>query len=142
MTGRHHVHRSQSETDTMDLARELASTLVGGTVVLLFGELGAGKTAFVRGLVAGVGGDPDQVTSPTFTLIQPYRARLTVQHVDLYRLQPSDVEDLGLDELSTDDSIVVVEWAERLLRQPPAAVCVRIGDAGGDERAIEIERPS
>jgi tRNA threonylcarbamoyladenosine biosynthesis protein TsaE len=136
------VSRSHSESDTMNLARELAGTVGGGTVILLFGELSAGKTAFVRGLVDGLDGDPGQVSSPTFTLIQPYRARLTVQHVDLYRLEPRDVEDLGLDELATDESIVVVEWAERMPMLPPQAVYVRIEDAGGDERSIEIEWPA
>lgn len=138
MTERHETH---SERETTDLARRFAASLPGGAVLLLYGELGAGKTAFVRGVVAGVGGDPADVSSPTFTLVQPYDGgSLTIQHVDLYRLETRDVPDLGLDELSTSSSIVVVEWAERMDRPPPGAIHVRIADRDGDDRAIEIER--
>ena len=135
----HGLYQSHGESDTVRVARELASELGGGGVILLFGELGVGKTVFVRGLVQGVGGDPDEVSSPTFTLIQPYTGPLTVQHVDLYRIESKDVEDLGLDELSTPPAIVAVEWADRLPRVPRDAVCVYIEDKGNDEREIRIE---
>ncbi len=125
----------------MNIAKQLASRLPGGTVILLFGDLGAGKTAFVRGVVEGVGGDATQVSSPTFTLVQPYNGRLTVQHVDLYRLGPADVDDLGLHELSTPSSIVAIEWADRLPQRPRESICVHIEDRGGDEREIQIEEP-
>jgi len=105
---------------------------------LLFGDLGAGKTAFVRGLVTGADGDASQVSSPTFTLVQPYTGRLTVQHVDLYRLGPGDVADLGLEELSTPSSIVAVEWADRMAQPPGDAICVHIDDLGDDDREIRI----
>ena len=133
------THLSHGEADTIRIAHELAARLSGGDVVLLFGELGAGKTAFVRGLVEGAGGDPDAVSSPTFTLIQPYPGRLTVQHVDLYRLRPEEVEDLGLDELQSADTIVAIEWADRLTRRPGNAVSVQIDDTGGEDREIRIE---
>ena len=131
---------SHSEADTIRIARQLVSQLDGGMTVLLFGELGAGKTAFVRGLVEGAGGDPDDVSSPTFTLLQPYPGRLTVQHVDLYRLDPREVDDLGLDELGGPSTIVAIEWADRLPRVSEPAIAVYIEDRGADERTIRIEK--
>ena len=132
-------YSSGSEDDTARVARDLAVNLPGGRFILLFGDLGTGKTAFVRGLVEGLGGDPADVSSPTFTLIQPYTGRLTVQHVDLYRVEPSAVEDLGLDELATPTTLVAIEWAERLPRRPRGSVYVKISDRGGDNRDIQIE---
>jgi tRNA threonylcarbamoyladenosine biosynthesis protein TsaE len=131
---------SHSEVDTIRIAREFVSTLNGGTTILLIGELGAGKTAFVRGLVAGAGGDPDDVSSPTFTLLQSYAGHLTVQHVDLYRVATPEVDDLGLDELATQTSLVAIEWAGRLPRVPLRSAVVHIEDLGADEREIRIER--
>ena len=138
MTTGSSTHHSRSESDTAGIATQLGRRLAGGSVILLFGDLGAGKTAFVRGLVTGVDGDASQVSSPTFTLVQPYTGRLTVQHVDLYRLGPGDVADLGLEELSTPSSIVAVEWADRMAQHPGDAICVRIDDLGGDDREIRI----
>ena len=129
---------SQSEFGTISIAFKLAKRLEGGSVVMLFGDLGAGKTAFVRGLVNGMGGDGEEVSSPTFTIIQSYSGRLDIQHVDLYRLEPSEVWDLGLDELLTDNSVLVIEWADRLPLIPKGAISVRIEDLGGDNREIRI----
>ena len=75
--------------------------------------LGPAKTAFVRGLAVGLGVDPADVSSPTFTLVQEYRGRLTLQHADLYRLNSAEAADLALDDLLTGDSLLAVEWAER-----------------------------
>ena len=133
------LYLSHSEADTIRIARQIVSKLNGGTTILLIGELGAGKTAFVRGLVEGAGGDPDDVSSPTFTLLQPYAGRLTVHHVDLYRVAPREVDELGLDELATPTALVAVEWADRLPRVPPRSVAVYIEDRGADEREIRIE---
>ena len=133
------LYPSHSEADTLRIACQLASELEGGTTILLFGELGAGKTAFVRGLVEGAGGDPNDVSSPTFTLLQPYPGRLTVYHVDLYRVSPREVDELGLDELATPLALVAIEWAERLPRVPARSVAVHIEDQGGDDREIRIE---
>ena len=135
-------YSTRSEAETVRVARELVGYLRGGAIVLLFGDLGAGKTAFVRGLVEGVGGNPDDVSSPTFALVQPYAGRLTVQHVDLYRLDPHEVADLGLDELSTPSTLVAIEWADRLPKPPHHAVCVSIEDRGDDLRDIRIETHS
>ena len=115
--------------------------LSAGDVVLLTGDLGAGKTAFVRGLAAGLGIDSQEVSSPTFTLIQEYRGgRLTLYHIDLYRLTPREVDDLGLDELVDQGGIVAVEWPDRWLRQPSDAIRVSLVASGETEREIRIER--
>ncbi len=107
--------------------------------MLLFGGLGVGKTAFVRGLVEGVGGHPDEVSSPTFILIQEYDGRRRAYHVDLYRLGTLEVEELGLEELMGREGIVAIEWADRLPRLITGAIRVYIEDRGGDDREIRIE---
>jgi tRNA threonylcarbamoyladenosine biosynthesis protein TsaE len=132
--------RTESEAQTVAAARRLAERLPPGALVLLTGDLGAGKTAFVRGLAAGLGIDPDDVSSPTFTLIQEYAGARVLRHVDLYRLQGAEVDDLGLDELTQDGAVVAIEWAERLDAQPTGAFRVTIVDLGGDAREIRIER--
>ncbi len=136
------THVSRSEADTMRIARDLAGTLDAPAVVLLYGELGAGKTAFVRGLVEGAGGCPDDVSSPTFVLMQEYVGRRLVHHVDLYRLAGAEVDDLEplLDEMLAGEAVVAIEWADRLRSLPDAAVQVRIEDRGGNDRGITIER--
>ena len=131
---------TESELATMELGASLAASLAPGSAVLLEGELGAGKTAFVRGLAIGLGAPEDEVSSPTFTLVQEYRGRLPFLHADLYRLSGSEADDLGLDELGRD-GIVAIEWAAKLPRRPPGAVEVLIEDLGGDRRRITIEHP-
>jgi tRNA threonylcarbamoyladenosine biosynthesis protein TsaE len=113
--------------------------LSAGDVVLLVGDLGAGKTAFVRGLAEGLGVDRDEVSSPTFTLMQEYRGgRLPLFHVDLYRLDdPREIEDLGLDEIA-EDGVLAIEWAEKLSTPPPAAVRVTLAHAGDAERLVTV----
>ena len=136
------THLSRSEADTARIARDLAGALEKApAAVLLYGELGAGKTAFVRGLVEGAGGCPDDVSSPTFVLMQEYRGRRLVHHVDLYRLAGDDVRDLQplLDEMLASDAIVAIEWADRLTTLPEPAVRVHIADRGEDDREITIE---
>ena len=133
---------SRSEAETVEIARRLAGRLSPSAVILLFGELGAGKTAFVRGLVAGVGGAEDDVSSPTFALIQEYRGPRSVHHVDLYRLSSAETDELGLDELRATRGLVAIEWADRLSEPIPGAIEVYIDDRGGDEREIRIEEPA
>lgn len=130
---------THSEQETAALGRELASTLHAGSMVLLFGDLGAGKTAFVRGVAEGLGVPRDEVSSPTFTLIQEYRGgRLPLLHVDLYRLSdPREIDDLGLDELG-EEAVVAIEWADKLPPTATPAVAVRITHGEGDARRIEI----
>jgi tRNA threonylcarbamoyladenosine biosynthesis protein TsaE len=130
---------TRSEQETFALAERLARGLKPGSFVLLHGDLGAGKTAFVRGLAAGLGVDPEAVTSPTFVLIQHYRGPTPLIHADLYRLESAAaVDDLGLEEIGCG-GVVAVEWAERMPRVPEGSVSVRIEDAGGDSRRITIE---
>ena len=134
-------HTSSSEAETRAIAAALAPSLLPGAVILLSGDLGAGKTAFVRGLAEGLGLDPDDVTSPTFTLVHEYRGgRLPLIHVDLYRLDRAELDEIGLDQDLAAHGVIAVEWAERLTRGIVDAMAVRIADRGGDERSITIER--
>lgn len=131
--------RTHSEAETVDAGRRLAAELAAGDVLLLTGDLGAGKTALVRGLASGLGIDPSDVSSPTFTLIQEYRAgRLTLHHIDLYRLTPREVDDLGLDELVESGGVVAIEWPERWLTPPESAIRVTLSLVGESERSIEV----
>jgi tRNA threonylcarbamoyladenosine biosynthesis protein TsaE len=125
-----------SEAETAAVGRDLARTLKRGDVVLLFGELGAGKTAFVRGLAEGLGIDPSEISSPTFTIVQQYAGgRLPLLHVDLYRVNPREVDDLGLEELGSE-AVTAIEWAERLPRPIAGGIEVTLRHAGGDVRTI------
>jgi tRNA threonylcarbamoyladenosine biosynthesis protein TsaE len=135
------IFTTRSESETAAVGRELGLTLDADSMVLLYGDLGAGKTAFVRGLAEGLGARADDVSSPTFTLIQEYRGgRLPLQHVDLYRLDdPREVDDLGLDELGSG-GVLAIEWAEKLPGSGAEAINVRITLGDGDARTIEISR--
>ncbi|MGE0450184.1 MAG: tRNA (adenosine(37)-N6)-threonylcarbamoyltransferase complex ATPase subunit type 1 TsaE [Vicinamibacterales bacterium] len=136
------IRKTGSEVETAAAGRELASGLGPDSVVLLEGDLGAGKTAFVRGLAEGLGLSADAVTSPTFTLIQEYRGgRLPLYHVDLYRLSPPEVDDLGLDDLVAEGGVVAVEWPDRWRRAPRDAVRVTVAIAGDTDRTITIGEP-
>ncbi|HSK08280.1 MAG TPA: tRNA (adenosine(37)-N6)-threonylcarbamoyltransferase complex ATPase subunit type 1 TsaE [Vicinamibacterales bacterium] len=135
------VFETRSEEETVRVAAAFAGALPPGAVVLLTGDLGAGKTAFVRGLATGLGIDGDQVSSPTFTLVQEYRGGpAPLYHVDLYRLEGGEVEDLGLEELTAGGGRVAIEWAEKLPRPFPGALRVEIADLGEDRREIRITR--
>ena len=127
-----------SEHETAAAGERLARSLSPGNVVLLYGDLGAGKTAFVRGLAEGLGADPAVVSSPTFTLVQEYYGRITLYHVDLYRLEEREVDDLGLEELVLGDGVVAIEWAERWRARPDDVIEVRIEDAGDERRRITV----
>jgi tRNA threonylcarbamoyladenosine biosynthesis protein TsaE len=113
--------------------------LSSGTVVLLYGDLGAGKTAFVRGMARGLGADSDEVSSPTFTIVQEYRGGPAVlYHVDLYRLAPAEVDDLGLDDMIASGGVVAIEWAERWSDRPPRAIEIRLEALDEQRRRITI----
>jgi tRNA threonylcarbamoyladenosine biosynthesis protein TsaE len=131
---------SGSEEETAEVAARMAAAFQGGEVVLLSGELGAGKTAFVRGLARGLGADPDEVASPTFVLLTAYPGRLTLHHADLYRLRgDGDERELGLEELPGPRGVLAVEWAERLRDVPwLSPVRVRLRHAGDCLRRIVI----
>jgi tRNA threonylcarbamoyladenosine biosynthesis protein TsaE len=128
-----------SEEETEGVGERLARGLGPGTVVLLYGGLGAGKTALVRGLARGLGAPTDAVSSPTFTLIQEYGGtKVTLYHVDLYRLSPPEIDDLGLEELVAGDGIVAIEWAERWAGRPDDVCEVWIEHMGDDRRSIRF----
>jgi tRNA threonylcarbamoyladenosine biosynthesis protein TsaE len=133
---------THSEFETSAVGRELAATLSAGDVVLLYGDLGAGKTAFVRGLADGLGVAPAEVSSPTFTLVQEYRGgRVTLVHVDLYRLNdPREIDDLGLDEMAAG-AVLTIEWADKLPNGWPDAIEVRLDHGDGDSRNLAINDP-
>ena len=121
------THTTHSEDETAAVARALAPRLKPGDVVLLSGNLGAGKTAFVRGLAEGLGIDPTEVSSPTFTIVHEYRGgRLALYHVDLYRLEKAATEDLGLEEMGIADGVLAIEWPDRLTHALPGATMVQI----------------
>jgi tRNA threonylcarbamoyladenosine biosynthesis protein TsaE len=131
---------SSGPADTEALAAELAARLEPGDVVLIAGELGAGKTTFVRGASRALG-VTDPVVSPTFTIGRRYRGRVPVSHLDLYRLDDPGAEDPGLlDDYLTADAITFVEWPGRLAEPwENVAARVTIRHAGGDERLVSIE---
>lgn len=129
------------ERETAALGAKLGETVGPGTVILLYGDLGSGKTAFIRGLAQGLGVDPDEVSSPTFTLVQQYAGRLTLFHVDLYRLVSGEVDELGLAELGAE-GVTAIEWADRLPRPIEGAIEVWIEDRGEDVREVVIRRDS
>lgn len=132
---------SHSEAETRAIARALAAELSPGAVLLLSGDLGAGKTAFVKGLAEGLELDADDVTSPTFTLVHEYRGgRLPLIHVDLYRLDRAELDDIGLDAELADTGVVAIEWAERLQRGVAGAISIRIADTSENERRIDVAR--
>lgn len=135
---------TRSEEETEGLASVLAEGFRGGEVVLLSGELGTGKTVFVRGLARGLGIDPGEVSSPTFVLLGCYRGRLTLHHADLYRLTgDGDESELGLEELPGPQGVLAIEWGERLSVLPWTRVTrVCLEHAGGDLRHIRVEEPS
>lgn len=128
---------SSSEVDTVALGRDLGARLTAGTVVLLEGPLGAGKTAFVRGLAEGLGCNPDDVSSPTFAIVQLYRGPVPLQHVDLYRLRAEEVVDLGLEDL-LEGAVVAVEWPDRWEDAPVDAVRVTLVPTGESTRRVTI----
>ena len=138
---------TRSEAETVLAARDLASRLAPGTLLILTGPLGAGKTAFVRGLAEGMGIDARQVHSPSFTIVTEYGPAPSgrrLVHVDLYRVdREAEIAELGLTEGLQGDRVMAVEWGEKLPnRLREGAAIVQIEDAGGEERRITITLPA
>src|SRR5262244_678782 len=132
---------STSEQETYEFARQLARSTPIPAHILLYGELGAGKTLFAKGLADGFGvEDVDEVSSPTFTLINQYAGRVRVYHIDLYRIDTGALDGLGLEEIFDDpNAAVIVEWAERLGSfATPGAVRVFLSYVDDHSRRIEI----
>jgi tRNA threonylcarbamoyladenosine biosynthesis protein TsaE len=134
---------SHNEQETLDLGFRLGQQLSGGEILLLSGPLGAGKTLLVKGMARALEVDEDDVSSPSFTLVNPYQGRLLLYHIDLYRLDEgaSAAHAVDLDELLSDEhAVIVIEWAERMGRYPLPAGAWRISISGdGDApRTISI----
>ena len=134
-------HITGSEFDTAKLARSFAACLEIGDILFLSGGLGSGKTVFVKGLAAGLGINPDDVSSPTFSLINQYKGtEFSLYHVDLYRVDKAGTLDLGLEELGTTDGILAVEWPERLAYNLPVTAILEIETLDETTRKITIKR--
>jgi len=132
---------TNSRDETFSLGAQFGEQLRGGEIILLSGPLGAGKTVFVKGLAAALGIDPEEVTSPSFTLVNPYDGKFPLFHLDLYRLDegPTAAHAVDLDELLNDEcAVIVIEWAERLGRYPLPANVWRISISGDGEAARKI----
>jgi tRNA threonylcarbamoyladenosine biosynthesis protein TsaE len=138
------VFETSSEEETIDLGRRIAASLPSRAVVLLIGNLGAGKTTLAKGIVSGLGAaEPDEVSSPTFTLIHEYGEpanRASVYHIDLYRLDRAEqVATLGLDEIFDRNAVVLIEWGERFPQLMPAQrIEIRLTALDDDCRRIEV----
>ena len=135
------TYRTASEEATIALGEQLAKALPRKRVVLLIGNLGAGKTTMAKGMVYGLGAaEPEDVSSPTFTLIHEYGTEGRVYHIDLYRLEePREVATLGLDEIFDRDAVVLIEWGERFPHLlPEERIEIRIEPLNEESRRIEI----
>ena len=136
---------TRSEAETIEAGRAFARSLPKRAVVLLIGNLGAGKTTFTKGVVEELGGG-DDVSSPTFSLIHEYGNPPRVYHIDLYRLdEQREVQSLGLDELFDREAVVLIEWGERFAQLMPAdcyEVHIDYVDVDEDARRITINRPA
>jgi tRNA threonylcarbamoyladenosine biosynthesis protein TsaE len=134
------VYRTASEEDTIELGKQLATQIVRPSLVLLIGNLGAGKTTLTKGIVSGLGAAPaDEVSSPTYTVIHEYGS--DVYHVDLYRLERTEeIALLGLNEIFDRGAIMLVEWGEAFKAVLPseAALEIRIERSAEDERTISV----
>jgi tRNA threonylcarbamoyladenosine biosynthesis protein TsaE len=134
---------SKSPEETFDFGFQLGSRLLGGEILLLSGPLGAGKTLLVKGICAALGLDEEDVTSPSFTLVNPYNGRLRLYHIDLYRLDEgaSAAHAVDLDDLLVDEAaVLIIEWAERLgnYRLPDNLWRIVIAGDGDAPRTISV----
>jgi tRNA threonylcarbamoyladenosine biosynthesis protein TsaE len=133
--------QTRNAAETLALGKQLGEQLSGGEILLLDGPLGAGKTVFVKGVASALGVDPEEVTSPSFTLVNPYKGRLPLFHIDLYRLDEgaAAANAVDLEELLSDErAVVVIEWAERLGKYPLPVNVWRIAITGDGEEPRHI----
>ncbi|MDR3763488.1 MAG: tRNA (adenosine(37)-N6)-threonylcarbamoyltransferase complex ATPase subunit type 1 TsaE [Acidobacteriota bacterium] len=136
---------THSAQETIELGRQIAPLLDGAQLVLLRGDLGAGKTTLVKGIAEALGAaEADEVTSPTFTLVHEYHGpQRDIYHIDLYRLEkPGELDSLGLEDLLTEPrNMLLIEWGEkfpRIVRQKDAEIVIR--RTGHDERSVRLNR--
>src|SRR6202050_3286364 len=133
------VIESRSPHETKSWGRRLASILEGGELLGLIGDLGAGKTCFIKGLARGLSLREEDILSPTFTMIQEHHGRFPLYHIDLYRLEALGLDDLGLREYLFSPAVSAVEWFERLREAPELDVLsIRIEYAGASARRLEF----
>ena len=133
------VIESRSPHETKSWGRRLASILEGGELLGLIGDLGAGKTCFIKGLARGLSLREEDILSPTFTMIQEHHGRFPLYHIDLYRLEEATLDDLGLREYLFSEGVAAVEWFERLRGGADMEyLSVRISYAGANLRRIEL----
>jgi tRNA threonylcarbamoyladenosine biosynthesis protein TsaE len=132
---------THSPEETLALGRRIGEQLRGGEIFLLRGDLGAGKTVFAKGIAAGLGIQPDDVTSPSFTLVNAHEGRSRFYHIDLYRLDFGSQENLGLPEILDDgNGVTAIEWAERLNVVPAGAFDIEMSYVSDCERRITIKQ--
>ena len=133
------IVESNSAHETKSWGRRLASVMTGGEILGLIGDLGAGKTCFVKGLARGLGLREEHILSPTFTMIQEHRGRLPLYHIDLYRLESAMLDDMGLREYLFSEGIAAVEWFDRLREMNEIDFLeVRISYTGAHGRSIRF----
>ncbi|MFC2167429.1 tRNA (adenosine(37)-N6)-threonylcarbamoyltransferase complex ATPase subunit type 1 TsaE [Acidobacteriota bacterium] len=130
---------TSSEHETFSLAKQIGESLKGNEVLLLSGDLGAGKTVFAKGIASGLGiDDIHQVSSPSYTLVNIYSAKFPIYHIDLYRLEgESEIDDLGWEDF-LDQGVIVVEWAEKL-KFDLEAIRIKIEILGDQKRKFRIK---
>ncbi len=132
---------TRSPEETFEFGRKIGESIAGGSIILLHGDLGAGKTLFTKGLAEGLGIDAEDVTSPTFTLVNIHDGRLRLYHIDLYRLDEGACRELGIEEMFADpNGVTVIEWAERLGFAPDNAIEIEIEYVSESKRKISISR--
>jgi tRNA threonylcarbamoyladenosine biosynthesis protein TsaE len=133
---------SYSEKETMDLAKVFAKSVDVGDIICLEGELGAGKTHFVKGFVSAFGIDPDDVTSPTFAIIQEYHGEIPVYHFDFYRIEKKEEAlEIGAEEYFYNDGVCIIEWPDRVKDLiPEKSIYIRIKQTGPETRSIQMPR--
>ncbi|MEK6527735.1 MAG: tRNA (adenosine(37)-N6)-threonylcarbamoyltransferase complex ATPase subunit type 1 TsaE [Nitrospirota bacterium] len=134
------VLQSKSEAETKEIGRKLGMKLKAGDVVCMYGELGSGKTTMVKGMASAIGINERDITSPSFTIIAEYEGNIPFNHIDLYRLEPEEVDNLGLEEYIGVKGISVIEWAEKAGKEiPDKSITIRLGYTGDNSREINIE---
>ena len=135
------VIQTKSASETIRIGRSIGGRLLPGDVVALVGELGAGKTQFIKGLAAGAGiGNPTYISSPSFTLINEYPGKVTFYHIDLFRLgKEEEAEELGLEDYFQGEGITAIEWADKIPSLlPKELLLIRIAYTGRNTRCLEI----
>lgn len=134
------MFQSKNEAETKEIGRRLGKRLKAGDVVCLYGELGTGKTTMVKGIASVVGINERDITSASFTIIAEYKGTPPFYHIDLYRVEPDGVADIGLQEYLGREGISVIEWAERAEDEiPDGSIKVWFSYTGDNSREIEIE---